>query len=380
MPMRERLPLGPLVMALKHPERLPSYAEPQWDQLIRMARAADLLSRVAALARRQGVWEDLPEAPRRHLRAAELLCLRQHTELGYEAQEIALALRGLAGPVVVLKGGAYVMAGLDAGRGRMLGDVDVLVPRDQLPEAESALMLAGWMSSSSSEYDQRYYREWMHELPPMTHIKRGTVLDVHHAILPITARVCPATDALMAQARPCGHVSGLWMLGPADMVLHSAVHLMHEGELDMGLRGLVDIDALVCEFAAQADFWEALVHRAESLGLMRFLYHVVWLLREFLGTSVPDEVLRRLDSAPGARPWPGQAAVIGWALRLAMVPPHPQADQLLTPLARQMIYVRGHWLRMPAHLLAAHLGRKAWMSVVQGWREAHEKKETARRP
>ena len=54
--------------------------------------------------------------------------------------------------------------------------------------AEAALMLDGWASGHRSAYDQRYYRTWMHELPPMQHIQRGTVLDVHHAIAPLMPR------------------------------------------------------------------------------------------------------------------------------------------------------------------------------------------------
>ena len=377
--MPERLPLQPLLRALKHPEVLVSYSGAQWDQLMRLARAGDLVSRVAALARQHGIWDDLLPAARRHLRAAELLCQRQHTELSYEAQEIALALKGLPGPVVVLKGAAYVLSGLNAGRGRMLGDVDVLVPRAQLADAESALMLAGWMSSSS-DYDQRYYRQWMHELPPMTHIKRGTVLDVHHAILPSTARLSPPTASLMQQIVPTGHVSGLWMLGPADMVLHSAVHLMHEGELEMGLRGLVDLDALLSEFGPRSGFWPSLLARARELNLGRPLHHVCWLLQEFLGSAIPEDFLQGLSQVPGARPGAVSSALTGWALRLAMVPRHPEADVVWSPLARQLIYLRGHWMRMPAHLLAAHLGRKAWIAATQGWREARAQKETARRP
>ena len=51
LPMPERLPLQPLLSALKHPEVLVSYSGAQWDQLMRLARAGDLVSRVAALAR-----------------------------------------------------------------------------------------------------------------------------------------------------------------------------------------------------------------------------------------------------------------------------------------------------------------------------------------
>jgi hypothetical protein len=43
----------------------------------------------------------------------------------------------------------------------------------------------------------------------------------------------------------------------------------------------------------------------------------------------------------------------------ALRPAHHLADDRFTPLARWLLYVRGHWLRMPPHLLAWHLGRKS---------------------
>ena len=43
LPMPERLPLQPLLSALKHPEVLVSYSGAQWDQLMRLARAGDLV-------------------------------------------------------------------------------------------------------------------------------------------------------------------------------------------------------------------------------------------------------------------------------------------------------------------------------------------------
>jgi hypothetical protein len=100
----------------------------------------------------------------------------------------------------VLKGAAYVAAGLPAAAGRLFNDIDLLVPREQLPQAESALMLAGWHASGLSEYDKRYYRRWMHEIPPLQHVQRDTVIDLHHAILPETARYHPDTARLRSRA------------------------------------------------------------------------------------------------------------------------------------------------------------------------------------
>lgn len=355
-----------LRQALACPQEMAAYTGRQWDHLIRLARAADLSARLGFLAQRKGVWDQIPEAPRKYLESALRVADRQQRELGYEIQEIELALRSLNIPVVLLKGAAYVAAGLDAANGRVVSDVDVLVPKAALAEVEAALMLGGWASSARSDYDQRYYRTWMHELPPMQHIQRGTVLDVHHAIMPVSARIHPSSALLLSEARPLQPGSCLHVLAPIDMVLHSATHLMHEGSFEQGMRGLVDLDALLREHGSASDFWPRLVARASALQLTRPLFYALRYVGMMLGTAVPQEVLAELDQAPGARPGAWRLKWMDAMFRRVLCPPHPLVSDRWTPLARGFLYLRGHWLRMPPGLLTLHLLRKLWLSHSQG--------------
>jgi Uncharacterised nucleotidyltransferase len=355
-------PVHALAAVLLQPALMANCTLAEWDVLIRCARKADLLARLAVLLREEGLWETVPEGPRRHLRSGELLCERQQAELNYEVQDLSAALQGVGEPVVMLKGAAYILAGLRAARGRMISDVDILVPRRVLHEAEAALMMAGWMSAAKSAYDQRYYRQWMHELPPMWHIRRGTVLDVHHAIMPTTARLHPSSERLLADARPLHPGGNLHVLAPVDMVLHSATHLMHEGEFEMGLRGLVDLHALLVEFGVALGFWDRLVCRAVELQLARPLFYALRQLRRQLGYLAPPEVVQALVLVPGARPGP---LVLCWmdAMFGRVLSPQDAQDASGSvtglSLAQYFMYVRGHWLRMPPGLLAWHLLRKA---------------------
>jgi hypothetical protein len=41
------------------------------------------------------------------------------------------------------------------------------VPRASLDAAERALVGAVWQMEALDPYDERYYRKWSHELPPM---------------------------------------------------------------------------------------------------------------------------------------------------------------------------------------------------------------------
>lgn len=347
-----------LVQALKSPGSLETLGPASWDILIRQARHGDLLARIGAVAKAHGVWDSIPAQPRMHIESAWNLSQRQHVELRHEVSQIERALGTIGLPVVLLKGAAYTMSNLNACNGRLVSDVDILVPKERLAEVESALMMAGWVSTNRDTYDQRYYRTWMHELPPMRHMTRGTVLDVHHAIMPVSARLKPDTALLLARSLSVPGLSGVRVLSRPDMVLHSAAHLFHEGEFELGLRGIVDLDALMTEFSEMPDFWPDLVERASTLQLEWPLLLAMRYTRAILGTAIPEDAVHRLERSPrlgsSFKPFRVLDAIFLRALR----PAHPSADDALTPIARFVLYVRGHWLRMPPWLLLRHLGRK----------------------
>jgi hypothetical protein len=353
-----------LLSALQRPASLQVLSMSDWDLLIRQARRADVLARIGENARFQGVWDALPAQPRRHLESAMKLAQRQHVELRHEVRAIARALEPVGEPAVLLKGAAYVQAGLAAARGRMVSDVDILVPRHRLGEVESALMMAGWVQTNRDVYDQRYYRQWMHELPPLRHIKRGSVLDVHHAILPPTARLKPDSALLLVESVAAGDDERIRVLSRPDMVLHSAAHLFHEGELQMGLRGLVDLDALLREFGADLDFWPALQLRAQRLDLEGPLYLALRYTRLLLQTPAPAGLETELQAAAQRRGAVMRPDLQDALFLRALRPDHATASDGWTPLARAILYLRGHWLRMPPALLGWHLLRKMFRSLL----------------
>lgn len=321
--------------------------------LIRQARAADLLPRVAALLDDLGLLERVPSAPRAHMIAARRLSQAQGEEVRREVEQIVRALDRTGVDVVLLKGAAYLFASLPAARGRVFSDVDILVPKKALAEVEAALMLHGWATSHHEPYDQRYYRRWMHELPPLRHVARQTVLDVHHSLAPPTGRLKPDSAKLLAGAVPVGGQPRLKVLQATDMVLHSAAHLFLNEELTHGLRDLVDIDALLRHFGREERFWTVLEARAKELDLRSPLCYALRYTTRILGTPAPPGTMDR-SGLPG---WKG--AILDSLYLRALQPHHPAAADSLTAAARRLLFVRGHWLRLPPGLLAYHLTVKA---------------------
>jgi hypothetical protein len=348
-----------LIRVLREPETLSRLSLADWDLLVRQARQAGLLARLHGLFRERGLLEKLPQPIRWHFAAADTLACKQQIAVRWEVEQIRAALAALGFPLIVLKGAAYVVAGLPAARGRLFNDIDILVPRDQLGPVEAALLLAGWHPTGLSDYDQRYYRRWMHEIPPLQHVKRATVIDVHHAILPDTARYHPDPDKLRSRAVAVPGLSGFYVLASEDRILHSATHLFHDGDLPHGLRDLTDLDLLLRDAAAGPDFWPRLLARAGELQLRRSLFYALRYTSHFLETPIPDDVQ---DALRDASPNRATLALMDAVFVRALAPDHASCDDALTPVARLAAYVRAHWLRMPAHLLIPHLFHKTFVS------------------
>ncbi len=356
--MTEGAARDPLLAGLRDPASLLSLEDPNWPTLLVRARNGALLAKLACLLRGRGLLERVPEAARRQLEAAMVIGERNQVTLCFEADRIARTLAPLEVPVVLLKGSAYIVADLPAKAGRTAGDVDILVPRSALAAVEAALLSAGWKSAALSPYDERYYRTWMHEIPPLNHSKRDVVTDVHHSIAPMTARYQPDAEGLLAAAIPLGK-SPLHVLCPADMVLHSAAHLLNEEMLGPTLRDLADLHDLLTDFGERPGYWDSLLDRAGRHGLERPLYYAVTLCHELLGTVVPPEMRARVQSL--APPGPINSLMLS-AFSVALPPPSPGRIRPAATAARGLLYLRSHWLKMPPLLLARHLATKAWMN------------------
>lgn len=355
--MRAEIERHPLLHVLRRPQDAGALSRADWSVLLPAARRTNLLSRVACLVDAAGGIAALPDQVAFHLDSAMRIAESNARSVRWEVRKIHEALRGEGVRFALLKGAAYIVAELPPGAGRLLSDVDILVDRGALETAEKALVRHGWMPTKINPYDQRYYREWMHELPPLLHLRRGTSIDVHHTILPPTAKPHPDVARLWGNAVPVTGIDGCHVLGTAEMVLHSATHLFYEGDLRAGLRDLADIDALLRAASADDGFRASLQSAAEAHGLERPLFYALHLCRALFESPLPGE-----DSAGVWRTGAPSAIALAWMEGLFL---RCMATGLLGPRrvplgapAEFAIYVRSHYLRMPLRLLVPHLLRK----------------------
>lgn len=353
--MKQRPVPNLLTDTLCHPGYAGSLDLRNWEQLIWQARAAELIAQLHGKLSDAGVLHLAPPAARRHLCLAWQIAKRHAEAVHAELDDLWQSLAQLGIPVLLLKGAAYSALNHPAASGRIFNDIDILVPKTALADVEVRLGWAGWLPSHTNAYDERYYRQWMHEIPPLEHKNRATVLDVHHTILPPTSGIRPDPSELMTASHAViGRHSFFRVLAPCDMVIHSACHLFF-GEFHKGLRDLFDLHQLLTDFGQSPGFWPQLAERALQLELGLPVLDALEQCQRLYGTAVDRQVVVLLQARCASR-WPGFAR--RWMFEHALRPAHDSAWTRGSRIAQALVFVRSHWLRMPLPLLTYHIVHK----------------------
>jgi hypothetical protein len=347
-----------LSLALSRPDELLSFTLPEWDQVVRQAREIGLLGTIQSRIDRAGLLGQVPSVVRVHLEGARNIALSHERAIRWEVHCIQKAIAGVQTEIILLKGAAYTLSGLSNARGRLQSDVDILVPKSRLKAVEAALLEHGWKGLKLEKYDQRFYRQWSHEIPPLIHEGRGTVVDVHHNILPVTGRLHPNAEKLLEAASPILGTP-FKSLSPSDMVLHVSAHMFQAGDLMGGLRELVDVDGLTRTFSSLSGFWEKLADRATEITLHRPLFYALRYSSFYLGTPISPNVLSAMNAWAPPRP------VVNLMDRLVSKSLMPKNHEVGSSAARWFLYGRSHWLSMPPIMLTRHLMHQTLKRVLK---------------
>lgn len=355
---------------LVSPQSAKGWTAERWSRAVYLAQSAGVLSRVAIDLAAAGERTNLLPGLEGSLLSAERNGAQSQVRLSWEMDRIKRVFWDRDLKIVLLKGAAYLAAGIPCTRGRLSSDIDILVAKGELAAVEQALLDAGWVSAKEKQgeesggYDDDYYRRWMHELPPLINNERNTVIDVHHTILPPTGRVTADAAELLDQAVPVESElhgrQGYFVLCDCDMFLHSIVHLFQDGEIRGGLRDLVDQTDMIAHFGERPGFWDRLIARAEVLGLGRPLFYSLRYAAALLEAPVPSSALKA--SQRFAPPLPIRMMMDRLVPR-ALAPIYLFEPNRGADLAGELLYIRSHWLRMPPLMLTRHLVIKAWRRI-----------------
>jgi hypothetical protein len=356
--------IADLLAVLANPQRIGDLSSRRLDRLLRSARSARLLGTVAARVDALATPPALPALARRHLDAATIEARFRHHKLRFLLSSVTPLVSAVSPTCILLKGAAYAMQQLSIAAGRLPADVDLMVPRDRLDAVEAALVSAGWEFEKTDPHDQRYYRDWSHELPPMQCAGHALELDLHHAILPPHGRLCPDPALLFADSVS---IEGSYFraLGPVDQLLHVAAHLFQDSDCTNRLRDLLDFDALLRNvFAGDRDTAgtaDRIAARAAALDLLRPLAYAAAFAHAWCGTPGSED----LKQLAVGRLRGTQSALFVSLVRQSLGPPDPDRMPSIGRRASSfLLEARAAWLRMPVNLLALHAMSKGWRVFI----------------
>ncbi len=356
-----------LIKVLQSPKIINNFNTKDWNLLLRQASSAKMLTRLAYCFNAHDVTSAIPEKILKHINSEQVKVAHLHTQVNQEVQMLNQLFNKLAIKAIYLKGTAYLLTDLPLAQGRFFSDIDILLNQDDIAKVEIALKCQGWKSQKTDDHDQAYYRNYMHEIPPMQHIMRGTVIDIHHNILPvcndnkIDIGLLSANALKLADNSTHNHAS--YVLAPAAMFLHSAIHLFHEGKLTQGLRGLSDLDMLLSHFEeCEVDFNQQLIDLAIKVNQQQSLFYAWRYLAKTFNKPLSKTAQTFVDNY---QQQVANLATLDFIFTNLLIAHHSTTASWRFSLAVQLVYWRGHLLRMPLRLLVPHLLKKSWLQLTE---------------
>lgn len=354
-----------LIKVIQSPTIIKSFTARDWNLLLRQANSAKMLTRLAYSFNVHDLISIVPEKILNHINSEKIKVAHLHTQVNQEVEELNQLFNKLNINAIYLKGTAYLLANLPLAQGRYFSDIDILLAKDEIAKVEIALKCQGWKSQKTDDHDQAYYRNYMHEIPPMQHILRGTVIDIHHNILPVCNANKVDIDLLSAGAlklsRNNAHNHHSYVLAPAAMFLHSAVHLFHEGELEQGLRGLSDLDILFSYFQENdSNFSQQLIDLSKKTNQQQSLFFAWRYLAKIFNNELPTTAQTFVDNYQLEI---SNLKAIDFIYTNLFTAHHNTTASWRFYLAVQLAYWRAHLLRMPLRLLIPHLLKKSWLRL-----------------
>lgn len=346
-----------LVMLLKG--RLPKVdSQKEWEYIVRVARDSSVLSRLASLYRAN---TDLPNYLGEHFDAAIKPSDLLRQQVNFEAgQLVNFITTDCSTPPVFLKGAGYTLANYEVGKGRTFSDIDLLVEKVDLPKVERKLMVYGWGADKTDEYDQMYYRKWAHEIPPLRHCSRMTLLDVHHNLVPLVSGKAP--DIRLFTQDLVSILDGkAYVLAHHGMTLHSAIHLFYQEEYHHGFRDLADLHMMFNEFGQTDSYWQKLYDLATNSDFKLELALACRYSKLIFDTDIPQAFL---DKTQALLPASAKLSILDWIFMRVLQPHHTLCQIRFMGLAHALATIRGHWIKMPLHILIMHSSVKAYKALV----------------
>ena len=322
---------------------LEQLSKSEWNDLLRILRACSLTASFHKRLCREKLEHQLPDYCKSAFVSAVRFAEAQSRQTRIQALKICQLSADYNVPIIFLKGAAYTLGQTENSLGRLMSDIDICVAREHILQLEVALLKSGWTFKDIDEHDDKYYRAWSHELPPLKHDEDGVVLDVHHTLIPpIKGRILNVSDLLDSAVD-----DDVFPVPSMEwLVMHSALHLILNEDVENGLRDLTDIYLLLNSDKSNGENFCDNIEKARAL-FEREGFGVEWLILTKLLAHYFDSPIEADSTAK----LPAYAKLRLLCLKSAITPNFHFLRSTTDNILSFFNYVLGYQSKMPLSIL-----------------------------
>ena len=185
---------------------------------------------------------------------------------------------------------------------RQFSDLDILMQRQDVVKARDLLISSGYTTEFQFKKIQTdALLKYQYELP-FTHKSGKIFVELQWELVPRYLNCALVSKYLWKHSEPVTDTSGLPLLQPEYLLPMLCIH----GTKDFW-RQLI----WVCDVAEMVRIykdldWDSVMTLAENLGCQRMLFLGLYLAKDILGASFPDEVLQQTEANPVVKGLAGQ--------------------------------------------------------------------------
>ena len=218
----------------------------------------------------------------------------RNMQLFHELHKVLEALQESDVSVIVLKG-AYLAQGVYGNIAlRSMGDVDILVRKEDFAKAEQMLLDRGY--SFDEQYGERdwYLNNHYHLL--YRRPENGVNIELHWDITSPSSPFEIDVERLWERAQLVT-IAGAQVLvfSAEDLILYLCLHLSYHHTFEyFAMRSLYDVNEILLYYCDNFDWWQ-LQELARKWSATNSAFLTLYLARELLGATVPEAVLKDLE-------------------------------------------------------------------------------------
>jgi hypothetical protein len=267
-------------------ERLARVSAEEWSMVVELAKQHNLAPLLYYNLQRMNTT--LPGDITKRLKQSFLRNMARMMAFFHDLTNLLRMMQENDIPVIVLKG-AYLAEAVYKNIGlRMMGDIDIMVEKEDLVRVDKLLLAYGCIPEEHSRViakDQHHFRYYL----PGSRL----LLEIHWTIIDPTLPLRIDVGTLWSRAQPVALAQAPALtLAPEDLLLHVCVHTASH-TYEMRLRMVCDINEVVRHYGTELN-WQEIGARARQWGSVRAVYVILRLAQELLGTSVPADWLASL--------------------------------------------------------------------------------------